>query len=269
MKTIFLTRSLAFLFTLCLTALFTDCSEKEKGAPAPLPAEQSKVKISKISRTNQDRLFIYNGAGNLTEIKTVNKFNSGVTLSSSQHISYNSAGKVDRVTLQEDGYKIETRYLYENGKVVKTEEYFNDHLSSYVYYTYNPHGKLISSLTFQTDDFNQFREYWKHTYTYHENGNLHVQTTYLKGPASDWALFQTFRYEDYDNRPNFEYLTAHPVLPEVITQQNNPGRLIHTNGHGVAATSTYAYEYNSDQYPVKKTVSSPKNNFTIEYSYIQ
>jgi hypothetical protein len=268
MKSKFFSNPVILLLIVLISFYVLSCKDKNTD-PQPKPEPQPTIKLGKLSLSNQDREYIYNTTGKLTQIKTTNKFPSGLALESFQHIAYNEQGRIDKLWTENDNNKTETRYLYETDKVVKTEEYYNDNLTSYTFYTYNSQGQLVTRIIYQTDDYNQFREYWKINYEYNQQGNLTLETQYLKGTSPNWNFFQSFKFEDYDSTPNFEYLTGTPLLLNQNMQKNNPGKLTHTNMNNVAVVSNYSYEYNDKNYSVKKTISSPKNNYSITYSYVQ
>jgi hypothetical protein len=158
---------------------------------------------------------------------------------------------------------------------VRTEEYINTQLQYYFTYEYNDQGRLITKYSFapQTPESSTFKATIKREYEYDQRNNLSQVTEFSKADGSnDWTIYLTNQYSDYDNGHSVNHLLNNPhLIPDVILWNNNPGKEIRINHpSGATTVTTHRYEYNLDNYPVKRlTASSNNTSSLITFSYTE
>ena len=92
---------------------------------------------------NED-LYTYNAKGQLT--KLVSKDSDGAIWSTETY-SYDASGNLAKKVVTYDfdpsSSSLETLYLYENGRLVRSEEYYEDYMINYNLYDYDANGNLL------------------------------------------------------------------------------------------------------------------------------
>ncbi len=162
-------------------------------------------------------------------------------------------------------------YTYENSKLKKIYTYdivSNNGITNQTIHTYNYSGNIITSSI-----NNENGDIYTNSYTYNSssvltnrkefNPNGSLNTSYdfeyyengnvKKVIDTNNSIIHTINYLTYDLRNNFEllYLTDALIKVNVVSKNN----LISTDNY------TYEYEYNSNNFPTKKTT---KLNGVIE-----
>lgn len=174
--------------------------------------------------------FTYNG-DRIAEVKN----NTAVNKDRLQYV-YNEAGQVELV-----------KYSGEGGTVFKI-----------VSYSYNNKGQ-VRQIEWETRNNVGFVIDRVMTLVYQADGNVQEITDHR--PAIDGQPESTvvFRFEQYDNKLNVDgFSLLHEesdhlvLLPGVIVQKNNAGKLIRT-GNNLDYTITYTYTYNGKNAPLTKT----------------
>ena len=160
---------------------------------------------------------------------------------------YNADGTLDKLLNAVDGTVIE-KYTY-NGdkKLIKKEDSQNVHQ-----YTYT--GNEV------TDNYRSLatNSGWRQVYTYNSNGNLGQIKTYSNtSDASPLGTYSGVSKYTYDDKIN-----ASSSLPFVYMFPGSMVNNVKTNQYNNDAPTTNTYEYNADNYPVKRTSDYVK---TYEY----
>ncbi len=251
------------------------CREKEEAKPGPTPAPE--IKLGKVVHSGgASREFSYHSSGQLLAIHGKGGYAlSGNTESHSQ-VLYNAFGKIKEVTTTGDSFTYQTVYSYDASRqLVQTEEYINSQLQYYFTYEYNPRGQLIAKYSFapQTPESSAFEAAFKREYEYDQLNNLSQVTEFSKAAGSnDWTIYLVYHYSDYDNGYSVNHLLNYPHhLPVVMLLYNNPGKEIRINyPSGAQTITTHRYEYNRENYPVKRiTTSSNNTSSRITFSYAE
>ena len=230
--------------------LLVSCDREDPQPSQPalrlVPDEMQEMDFSKK--------FIYNASGQLAQIKMVSRFAGGGTIESEQNFFYDAQGVLKESTT-DTGWRIV--YIISNGLITRADEIVNGVASQYHTYRYNPDGRLAESITWQNipEEGGEI-PVAKDTYEYDVDNNLvKHQLFYYTSFGAEAKLSTTFLMSDYDDKINSEdFFDIHPTNPLVMLSANNPGKLEIQNQNGFTfSRETFAYEYHSDGYALKKT----------------
>jgi hypothetical protein len=129
--------------------------------------------------------------------------------------------------------------------------------------TYYPSGQLQMLVWELKTDSETFSREQSFTFSYYPDSNVReIVHQYFEIGAIPPAVF-TERYESYDKHKNTDGFTlVHAslnqykppiLLPDIVLQVNNPGRVVRSGGAAVDYEVSYDYEYDGEGRPVKKT----------------
>ena len=155
-------------------------------------------------------------------------------------------------------------YNYINNRVtsiyVTTDSGFLYHRAFLTYFASGQLQKLEWELK-QADQ--AFANEQSFTFTYYPDGNVkEIMHQYFAIGSLPAASF-TDRYENYDTQKNTDGFTLvhasinqykHPILlPGIILQVNNPGRVVRSGNAAVDYEVNYVYRYDAKDRPLEKT----------------
>jgi len=175
---------------------------------------------------------------------------------------YNNAGQVIEMT--ETPY-VKTLYLWENGRIIKSEKYRDGILRSYFTYAYDAAGNVGEMAAFYRQENGEFKMGSLFVYLYFADGNIYKQLSYSPIENSDeYALNSTRTYDNYLTKDN--PFTMVDILPTVDTQANLPGTYREESG-GLDLRYQFTYEFDDNGKPTKRTASSGSTHEVAVYEY--
>lgn len=163
-------------------------------------------------------------------------------------------------TSKELGYN---EYTSSGGNIVQQKQYLGSGSSAAFFsrhtYTYS-NGKLVADSAYTS-----FGETQVTLYTYNAAGNISRKEILQQSSGK----FQTLYYweMEYDSKKNPYYKTNLEGFDYMNLSPNNVSHDVEKKPDGsVLATNTYVYEYNSNNYPTKRTINSATASTTYEYN---
>ena len=149
-----------------------------------------------------------------------------------------------------------TEYTYEDGKIIKAEEFEDDALK-YVYtYSYNEQGLLAreEATNHQLEEpaVDDIR-----TFTYDDNGNV---IKFVRGTAQSNTVEAT--YDDKNNPYKGIYPAAYAAIKASIDGVNTNNPITRSE-----ADEELSYEYNTDDYPVSSSYSNAEAGVTYTSNF--
>ena len=218
---------------------------------------------------------LYGRAKSLETVTSAGKTTKLITYDSSGRIStvkldsYTPQyfGKVDTYSYNEQG-QLEfissfpgdvVLFHYENGKVVKTEEIQGFFVTGYSLLEYNSAGKISKKTNFEVKSGVEDTPKTMQAYTYHSDGNLKTEVTYIAAKNNTWEEYSSATYNNYGTKSNpfpLEIIPGHPV------QNNFPGEVLLEDPNG-RTSYIFANEYNPDGFVVLR--QSPFETQTYTY----
>lgn len=172
---------------------------------------------------------------------------------------YKENGQLEKMTSNLS----ETRYFYENSRIVKEEEYQHGVLTRYIDYRYDRAGNVSEARRYYRRPSGEMEPGSLIEYQYFDDGNLHRQLTYHLNASAEPVLFSTIVYGNYliaENPFPLEILpniNAQPSLPGSYTQEQN----------GMTLKYNFTYEFDGGGKPVKRTTSSSTGTEVSVYHY--
>ncbi|ALI99136.1 hypothetical protein [Rufibacter tibetensis] len=256
--------------TVFFAALFLAGCDLEDPEPN---IHQPRVLLKKIATTQGDsREFQYAASGWLARVVGKGQLALNENEQTTSEIIYDNMGRVAYVLTDGPTLDTENAYYYTaDNKLYKLDELINGKVESYHTFEYDTQKRLTARYSHYKDvTINTPREANKVTYTYDAKGNVGEVKMYHKPTAtSDWQLVQTSTYENYDTKKSVQHLSDFLFTPRIILHGNNPGKVTTTLASGEQRVTTFTYEYNEQNLPVKKT-TTPSNGtaFQTEYTYL-
>ncbi|WP_205503608.1 hypothetical protein [Rufibacter psychrotolerans] len=259
-------RTLAFAFVAML--FLTGCSLDN---PQPT-TNYNPILLKKVTTTQGDqREFLYSPTGWLTGIVGHGFLALNENEDSESEVIYDNWGRISYVLTEGPDLNTENAYFYTaDNKLYKIDELINDQLESYHTFEYNTAGKLATRYSyFKTPASDEPTAANKSTFTYDANGNLSEHAMYHRAANGQaWELAQTMKYEGYDGKISVDHLTGFLFTPSIVLHKNNPGKVTITLASGEQRVTTFTYQYNEQNLPVKKTTTpSTGNAFDTVYTY--
>jgi len=233
-------KKLMFL-SLALGLVFTACKKNRDEEPVH--------KNLLIKRTDSDGLvftYTYDAANRMSGYAmTSNPYNSARNYT----FTYNANGSLAEYVEANSSLKGKLTYNPDGTLASKKEYSVSGAVETLVNtYTYTYVGGMVNENYVYAPTGNGFRDECK----YDANGNITEQksyTTTVANPAGTYSV--TVTYGNYDNKNNAsESYPAAFLFP--ISIRNNRGSLAYSTG----GFDTYAYEYNADGYPTKRTMGT-------------
>lgn len=239
------------ILSLLVLAVLAGCSTEESITPTPVSRPDFVPEY--FEQMDFSKTFIYDNAGQLTQISMVSELPNGGTMESQQNYFYDINRKLSEIST-DTGFRMV--YTLDNGRIVRTDEYVNCVLAQYHIYTYDSKGRLKQSTTWQNipEEGGEIRVA-KDTYEYNNQNNLTTHRLYYYTTRGTEAkILTTFTFSGYDNSINSEdYFIAIPANPLVSFRMNNPGKMVVRNRFGnISVTESYTYEYHEKGYATRK-----------------
>lgn len=149
-------------------------------------------------------------------------------------------------------------FIWEDGKIVKSDIMEAGIKTYYKNYQYNAEGKITQVAIFERNSANLYPHKAVEIYEY-LNGNLKKKVVHQPDGPLNWIITSTHTYETYLDKENPFQLNE--ILPNVISQPMLPLELRSEENGGNILTS-YTYEYNSTGRPVKRTAAGEVTTFS-------
>jgi hypothetical protein len=202
--------------------------------------------INSSGMAQSKRTYEYNVDGQVSKIYWEAKNPFGTTQGTDEYF-YNEAGGIILISRG----TAETKYTWENGFIVKSEQKQNDEVVHYYVYEYNESGNVKKAENFIRKASGEFSPNFYTTYTYHEDGNVHKQINYMY-EEGEFVLSSTFTYE--------EYIEGHNAFPlvQILPTQKDQAKLPTYYSHETQdAFLEYhiAYEFTEEGYPTKREIT--------------
>jgi hypothetical protein len=253
-----MTSILRFLaMALLVPVLLTGCDLEE---PTPVDPSQSPVYLTKVSTSQGDeRQFVYNGQGWLTQIIGKGSFSLNGSQTSTSNVLFDNWRRIAYVITDESGKDAENVYHYTSEHMLyKLEELVDGTVERYHTFEYDANRLLNTRYSFSKDATvtDAPRATNKLVYTYDASGNVTEIASYHKpNLTSDWQLTQTQKFTDYDSKTGVQHMTDSLFTPTIVLQRNNPGKITTLLASGEQRVTVYTYLYNERNLPVKRTTS--------------
>ncbi|PTX42452.1 hypothetical protein C8P64_2881 [Christiangramia gaetbulicola] len=178
----------------------------------------------------------------------------------SENYFYSEDGLIEKIN--EDYLGSEKLYFWEDQKIVRSEERFQDELILYSIYEYDPRGNISKNTQTGKNGQGEFVLQYLYEYEYFEDGNLHKILVYIPSntkPANE--LVASYIYDDY-----LEVLNPFPlneIIPTIPVHKNLYSSLESQDGWGYAEYN-YTYEFNVEGKPIKQLINE---NVVMTFEY--
>ncbi|MGC3943665.1 MAG: hypothetical protein QM762_03855 [Chryseolinea sp.] len=173
---------------------------------------------------------------------------------------YNDAGQIEKVIVNAVTY---IKYIRENGRIIKAEEYDNEELDRYTLYGYDHMGNIGEVAIHDRQKDGSFAFSLDFVYLYFNDGNLYKKMAYNPAAAGEPALISTDTYEHYVDGVNpfpIEIIHGQPI------QNKLPGSYHHESESEVLDYS-FSYQFLQGSRPSSRTATGPGVNETTYYEY--
>lgn len=203
------------------------------------------------------RAMEFDGNNRLLRVRNSHRMPNDVVLESTTEFLYGADGKLEK-TLTGDGNRLE--FKWEDGKIVRTDEYLNNQFSQYHTFSYDNTGRLKEWTMWQDiPEFGGVVPKAKEIYLYDGKDNLTNQFLYYYNHSvRGHELLTSFEYSEYDDRIEAESLfNGYAFNPAAVFRKNNPGKMITRNKLGnTVMIDQYDYVYDLRGYAIRKTTTS-------------
>ena len=226
----------------------------------PKPDKETVILPLRLELDDYRREFTFDAQNRVSKVRNISFFVGGTQLESIIEYFYSSDNLLEK-TVTDSGFELE--YLYEGGRIVRTNEYINGELSQYHTFGYDDKGRLHEFITWQEIPETGLTPKAKEVYLYDSNDNLSFQFLYYYDTGiNGHTLLTSFEYSDYDNYREAESrFDAHAFNPLAALKKNNAGKMITRNRQGnIGMIDTYNYVYDARGNVTEKTT-------TTTYSY--
>ena len=174
--------------------------------------------------------------------------------------SYTDAGLIDRVVESPVTY---VRYVRENGRIIKNEEYDNGELDQYSLYGYDQAGNIGEVAVYDRQADGSFVFSLQFVYLYYNDGNLYKKLVYDPQENGDPVLLTTHTYENYIDAINpfpLEIVYGQPIQHKLpLTYREDTGDAIFEY--------SFSYVFLPGGMPSSRTVSGQRIGETTVYEY--
>lgn len=173
---------------------------------------------------------------------------------------YNQSGAIEKVIVNAVTY---IKYIRENGRIVKAEEYDNDELDRYTLYGYDQAGNIGEVAIHDRQSDGGFAFSLDFVYLYHIDGNLYKKLVYNPAGGGEPVLITTDTYEHYVDGVNpfpIEIIHGQPI------QNKLPSSYRHETEDKVLNYS-FTYQFLEGGRPLSRTASGSGAVETTSYEY--
>lgn len=243
------------------------CHDDEHENPSPAKS----TRALKLEYDNYKKELIYNDEGILTQVKITSHY-AGGDLVGTQSFVYKD-GILTEAFAEND---IRNVYTYAGNKIVRTDEYYGDHLSQYYTFDYSTEGKIVTMTIWQNipEEGGEI-PVQKSEYVYNAQGNIdHFTLFYFDSGSKVFRLLTKFEYSNYDQHENVDdYFDVIMANPYASFSNNNPGKMTVTNGNGITTVvENYSYTYDKNGLAIVKTTKSknindPETQYDTHYTF--
>lgn len=237
---------------LALGALLPAC-DNEPAQPVRTPV----IVPARLEQDDYKRELVFDEGNRLTRIKNSSYMPNDVVLESTMEFFYGPDGKSEKA-INDGGYRLE--YTWEDGKIVRSDQYINDVFTQYYTFSYDERGRVREYSTWQ-DIPEEGGEIpvAKEVYIYDGRDNTTNQFLYYYDSGiKGHRLLTAFEFSDYDDKIATENLfDGYSFNPTAVFRKNNPGKMVTKNASGMTGLiDEYTYVYNSHGYATRKTTTS-------------
>lgn len=234
------------IFAAIIISLITiSCSDDEKSETQQEEVHKNLLLKTTDSDDGLTSTYTYDSNNRMINYKRNGSTNNPAA---NQDFTYNADGTLHKITEAEGGSLISEFFYDANKKIIKT---IGRNGLDIFKYTYN--GNVI------TEDyiFTATNESRKHIYTYDENGNITEIKSYYKisdaNPEGTSSAVINYTYDDKKSA------TSSFPMGFLFPRSVNNVKTTQYNGGAIGSSQ---YEYNADDYPIKRT-----DSYTRTYEY--
>jgi hypothetical protein len=202
-------------------ALLASCDHSE-----PQRIQTSVVLPLRLEQLDFVRALEFDGNNRLSKVRNSHRMPNDVMLESTTEFFYSTDGRLER-TVTGDGNRLE--FMWEDGRIVRTDEYLNDNFSQYHTFSYDEKGRLKEWTMWQDiPEFGGVVPKAKEIYLYDGRDNLTNQFLYFYNQAiQGHELLTSFEYSEYDDHIEAESLfDGYAFNPAAVFRKNNPGKMV-------------------------------------------
>lgn len=154
---------------------------------------------------------------------------------------YSEEGNIAKVEIP-GSFNYVTVYIWEAGKLTRSEERYAGNLESFTNYDYDPAGNIGAKEVYHRDVSGDFVKSWVFIYLYFDDGNLFRQLTYIpKSGEEEYELISTRSYESYLDHPNL--FPVNEVVPGISFHKNLPASYrVQENGFDLKYDFRYYFD---------------------------
>ncbi len=249
---------------LLVTGLFLSCDDNSEVTPV----KQRVILPLRMEMDDYKRDFIFDANNRIQTVKNQSYMPGEVVLETNIQYTYTADNKIAS-SATDQGYRLV--YHYEGGRIVRTDEYLNDHLSQYYTFLYDEKQRLKEYATWQDiPEYGGVVAKAKEIYLYDSRDNLTLQFLYMYNSGTKaHDLLSTFEFSEYDSHPEADGLFSGLAFnPTAVFRRNNPGRMVVRNRLGnIGMVETCSYVYDARGYATEKTtnVTYPYNGSNGSY----
>ncbi|QHL88010.1 hypothetical protein GU926_11450 [Nibribacter ruber] len=251
-------------FGLLAPLFLTSCDLED---PAPANPSAGPVYLTRAaSSAGDERQFVYNGQGWLTQIKGKGSYALNDAQESTSNILFDNWSRLAYVLTKGTAQDAENVYHYTSDNLVyKIEELVDGRVESYHTFEYDAKKLLKTRYDFSKNadsDSETPLATHKEVYTYETgSGNVILVESFQKaGSALDWQLVQMQKYTDYDAKIGVQHMLGFLFTPTIVLHRNNPGKVTTTLANGEQHVTTFTYEYNDRNLPTKRITTSEQGS---------
>lgn len=175
---------------------------------------------------------------------------------------YAENGLIQSITFSE---RQEALYLQQNGKIYRSEQYFNGQMKSYTEYDYDSEGNVSGSALYNLQSTGEYQLSLIFLYLYFLDGNIYKQLTYIpvEGPE-EYVLISTRSYDNY--LQNVNPFPMIEIIPGLVAQKHLP-ITFHIEEQNYNLLYNMTYQYTEDGLPSSRTTGSGSSVETTFYKY--
>ncbi len=207
------------------------------------------------------KMFEYDELGRISKIHWEQR--TPGTLGGTYILNYNEEGKLSRIDNGQEDYDI---FTYENGRIVRSENFQFGVMKSYRLYDYDDNGNIGAMTIYHLQPNGEYKQGALFVYLNYLDGNIYKRLSYSVSVVEgqeEYHLISSETFGNYHERAN--PFPAFEVIPTVISQSKLPGSYNFDNGENLLRYN-FSYVFNEEGLPVTRSVTGAGNEFTT-YSY--
>lgn len=247
------------LFLVFIFALLAGCDQQDSD---PAPAEKQ-LRADKMSYGDiAYRQLKYNDQNKITHV-LLGSIDGEDTVKTLHEVYYNG-DRISKINIQDEW---ELQYLYDGTLLVETHELMMGELFQKNKYSYDGQKRVITWEAFQKNSEGELAPVTKNEYTYSAANNVvQIKLYGYLDDSGEPTLISTIDYLEFDTKKNsFNLFFGNLYHPYHKMFQNNPHKMVVTQGNGTKAEEHYAYTYNGAGFVTKQ--ESLTGGHPIEYTF--